>query len=152
MKKSHLNEYGKVVHTTVSALFFNKQDQIMLIQKADKKYNKKWSVIAGHIEEGESVQTALLREVNEETGFLLSDDSYFKLAEFKNLNDTCRYGANFHDWYVFKVEMIKELKDFKFDAEEIIQAKFIDKSELMSMKENLTSGAKSLFLKLGFIS
>ncbi|RXJ74646.1 NUDIX hydrolase [Veronia nyctiphanis] len=52
----------------VAAVILNEQGQLLLQKKADGS----WSLPAGMIEPGESPKTALLREVEEETGFKVS--------------------------------------------------------------------------------
>jgi 8-oxo-dGTP diphosphatase len=49
----------------VSAVIFNERQEILLQKRAD---TGKWCIISGHVEFGETVQQAMLREVLEETG------------------------------------------------------------------------------------
>ncbi len=48
----------------VSAIIFNESKKILLQRRMD---TKKWCVISGHVEFGESVEEAIVREVLEET-------------------------------------------------------------------------------------
>jgi 8-oxo-dGTP diphosphatase len=48
----------------VAAAIFNKQGEVLLQQRTDVG---KWGVISGHVEFGETVEQAVLREIMEET-------------------------------------------------------------------------------------
>ena len=84
---------------TVGALIYNSQKQVLMI-KTDK-WSGKWGIPGGKIEYGEPSESALRREIAEETNltisnikFILSQDSiesdeFFKPAHFILLNYTC---------------------------------------------------------------
>ncbi len=81
-----------------------------------------WACPAGHIDEREGVEEALLREVKEETDLEIGD---YKLLihEFIDWNE-CAQGVRGHDWYVFEIinwegnpkEKDKEAKQFSWIA------------------------------------
>lgn len=146
MKKEKLNNAGKKVHTTVSALFFNEKKEMLIIKKSDPAYSKKYSVVAGHVEDGETIEDALLREVFEEMNLNVSE--YELIAEFENLNDTCRYGVSFHDWHVFKINHKIEIEKINFDKEEIESLQWMGINEIQKNKEFFTSGSKSMLSAL----
>lgn len=151
MKKQRLNENNEIVHSTISALLV-KGDEILLIQKADPKYAKKWSIVAGHVEEGEEIECAFLREIEEEIGIKLNRNDYHKSFFFENLDDQCRYDqVKKHDWHVFSVTKDIEIDQLTIDKDEIIQMKWFKLKDLPKFKEKLTSGAFSLFKKLEYI-
>lgn len=146
MKFEKLNDSGDSLHVTVAALFFNKNNDMLIIQKADPAYKKKYSVVAGHLEENETIEDALLREVYEEIGVNVSE--YELLAEFKNLNDHCRYGVFFHDWNIFKINQVIDIDKIDFDKEEIISLQWMSKEKIIENKEFFTSGSKSMLTAL----
>jgi len=146
MKLERLSQSNQKVHTTVSALFFKGED-ILIIQKADPAYKKKFSVVAGHLEEGESIEDALLREVSEEMNLNIS--SYSLMKSFVELPDSCRYGVDVHDWHVYHVNHEIDIDKIEFDKEEIVGLKWINKKDLPEMKEFFTSGSKSMLTALG---
>ena len=84
MKVEKTTKNGDKKHQTVAALFFN-GEKMLIIQKADPAYQKKYSVIAGHVEDGETIEDALLREVYEETGLNISE--FELMAVFVDLAD-----------------------------------------------------------------
>ncbi len=146
MKVEKINKNNEKIHVTVAAMFF-KDDKVLIIQKADPAYKKKYSIVAGHVEEGESIEDALLREVAEETGLNISE--YTLMESFKELKDSCRYGVNLHDWHVYRIEHEIDIDKIDFDKEEIIALHWVSLSDLPSMKEYFTSGSKSMFTALG---
>jgi 8-oxo-dGTP pyrophosphatase MutT (NUDIX family) len=58
----------QALRSSVNAVVFNEQGQILLQQRRDNGY---WNLPGGHIELGESATTALVREVHEETGLVV---------------------------------------------------------------------------------
>ena len=53
----------KEILPAVSAIVFNERNEILLQRRAD---TKKWCIISGHVEFGETVEDAIVREVLEE--------------------------------------------------------------------------------------
>jgi len=54
----------KEILPAVSAIIFNENREVLLQRRKD---TKKWCVISGHVEFGESIEEAMIREVMEET-------------------------------------------------------------------------------------
>jgi ADP-ribose pyrophosphatase YjhB (NUDIX family) len=52
----------------VGAVIWNAKREIVLIRRGRAPRENQWSIPGGHVEWGESVQDALLREIREETG------------------------------------------------------------------------------------
>lgn len=148
MKKVRLNANRELIHQTVCAIFI-KNDEIMLIRKSDKAYGDKLSVVAGHIEEDEDHQSALVREVKEEIGLDVKD--FVLMKELKDLNDTCRYGANIHDWYVYKINDDIDIQKLILDKSEISELFYVKISEMKKLEDKFTSGSKSMFKALGWL-
>jgi 8-oxo-dGTP pyrophosphatase MutT (NUDIX family) len=53
----------KEILPAVSAIILNEQQEILMQKRAD---TKKWCIISGHVEFGETVEEAIIREVREE--------------------------------------------------------------------------------------
>ena len=49
----------------VAAIIFNEQGQVLLQKRKDVN---EWCIISGHVEFGETVEAAIIREIREETG------------------------------------------------------------------------------------
>jgi nucleoside triphosphatase len=65
---------------TVGALIFNPEGKIFLMRS--HKWNDQYCIPGGHIELGERIEEAVIREVKEETGLDVYDLEYICLQEF----------------------------------------------------------------------
>jgi nucleoside triphosphatase len=65
---------------TVGALIFNPESKILLVRS--HKWRNKYVIPGGHIELGETIVAALIREVKEETGLYIYDIEFIGLQEF----------------------------------------------------------------------
>jgi 8-oxo-dGTP diphosphatase len=52
----------------VGAVIWNDKDEVVLVRRGKAPKQNQWSIPGGHVEWGESLRDALLREVLEETG------------------------------------------------------------------------------------
>lgn len=57
---------------TVDAVVFNTRSQLLLIQRRYEPFKGMWALPGGHVEEGETCQQAVMRELHEETGLKLT--------------------------------------------------------------------------------
>lgn len=63
----------------VSALYLNVGGEYLYLQKSqNRSFAYEWSVPAGKVEEGESLEGALIREVYEEIGVVLEEFSFLQ--------------------------------------------------------------------------
>ncbi len=67
-------------HPTVGALIFNPEGKMLLVQS--HKFHGKWVVPGGHIEVGEKMTDAIIREAKEETGLDVYDPQFIFHQEF----------------------------------------------------------------------
>lgn len=147
-KMYSVNAKNQGYHTTVCGMFFD-DNKVLIIEKADPAYKRKFSVVAGHVEENETIEDALKREISEELNIVLTDN-YELLKVFKQLDDSCRYGIDIHDWYVFDIKLNIDIEKINFDKEEIISLQWIEKEELPKYKNYFTPGSKSMLTALGY--
>jgi ADP-ribose pyrophosphatase YjhB (NUDIX family) len=97
----YYEEDGEVIHCSVGAIIVY-DGKILLLKR--RKYPYKYSVPAGHLEEAENPDKAVLREVQEETGIEETSEN-FELVESKVIEDKCRRGADRHDWNLYRLEL-----------------------------------------------
>ncbi|UCG53247.1 MAG: NUDIX domain-containing protein [Candidatus Latescibacterota bacterium] len=65
---------------TVGALIFNPRGELFLMKS--HKWRGRWVVPGGHIDLGETIEEALVREVKEETGLDIYDIEFLCFQEF----------------------------------------------------------------------
>ena len=74
MSKQHYPE------PTVGALIFNPEGKLLLVKS--HKWRGKYVIPGGHIELGETIETALRREIKEETNLDIYDIEFLIMQEF----------------------------------------------------------------------
>jgi ADP-ribose pyrophosphatase YjhB (NUDIX family) len=57
------------VALVVSALIEDEEKRLLMVREAQSEFYGLWNQPAGHVDPGESIEEALLREVREETGY-----------------------------------------------------------------------------------
>jgi len=83
--KSEIHKKGHY-HNTVHIWFYTIKGEILLQQRAASKaiYPLLWDVsVAGHIDAGESLKSGAVREIAEEIGLIVSEDSLNKIGVFE---------------------------------------------------------------------
>lgn len=143
------NPNGTPFHITVAALFIH-NGKTLIIKKSDPAYDHKYSIVAGHLENGESPRSALLREVKEELGLALIDFKF--LRKEIGVKDLCRYGLNLHDWYIFCSDKYIDIDSIKFDSSEIEGLEWVSLHELNNIRNKFTQGSSLILKKLGYIN
>ena len=83
---------------TVGALFIRPDGKVLLGLRAPSKkvWPSHWDTIGGHVEDGESLDDALIREVQEETGVT---PTQFRLIATVRERQPERYGDALHHIY-----------------------------------------------------
>lgn len=107
----------------------NNNNQVLLLKRSEKeKYNaNKWSVLAGHVEDFDlTIEDAVLREIREELGIVLSSDKLY-LIDIKD--EMCE--TKFYYTYINRYE-----DEFILQKEEVTSVKWYDINEVIVMMEN----------------
>lgn len=69
---------------TAFALIFNENTKVLLIQEGYEPGYGKWCLPGGHVESNEDLQTAITREVREETGGLIVGSANLTVTKILN--------------------------------------------------------------------
>ena len=94
------------MHYSVGALI-EKDNKFLLVDRANPPFG--FAAIAGHIDEGETSEEALFREVREESDLKVKSCSL--LFEEELDWNWCKAGVQSHYWYVYKCEVEGEARN-----------------------------------------
>lgn len=132
--KSVIHQKG-YYHNTVHIWFYTDDGEILLSQRSAKKMicPLLWDVsVAGHIDAGESIEQAAIRETKEEIGISISENDLHKIGVFKCFQ-SYKNGINdneFHHTFICELEVL--LFDLIPQEEEVEALKLVS---LNSFKE-----------------
>ncbi len=90
---------GKKIHYSVGAIIV-RDGKYLLVDRLKIPYG--FACVAGHVDEGETPEDAIQREIKEESG-LKTEKIELLDEEFIDWNE-CRRGVRGHYFYVFKTE------------------------------------------------
>lgn len=102
------------IHVSVGALVVQK-GQILLMDRAKPPYGLAGP--AGHVDEGETQEIAILREVQEESGLVVINKKLI-LEEFVPWN-TCSQGIEGHRWFLYQCDVKGALHRSKAEAKSL---------------------------------
>jgi len=132
------------MHKSVGAIIKDEGgNKILMIDR--KKFPFGWACPAGHIEEGETLEETLIKEVKEETNLNVADRKLL-FHEFIDWNK-CARGVKGHDWYVY--EILKWSGEVKKSEREKKAIKWVEVSEIKNLE--LEEVWKYWFTKLKII-
>ena len=116
------------VLVSVNAIITNKENNIILV-KLGRPQDKRglWALPGGKVEEGESFEEALVREVFEETNISKENYQFHKITMLHDFPETtCKH--------IYHLQLNDNLKlDDTFKNEEILQIKNFDKDEILNI-------------------
>jgi 8-oxo-dGTP pyrophosphatase MutT (NUDIX family) len=112
--KTSKSKEGKVMHYSVGAVI-EENGKYLLIDR--KIYPPGFAGIAGHLDEGETPEQAIVREIKEEAG-LDAENCKLLLEEEMSWNK-CSRGIGCHYWYLFKCQVKGEINQNKRETKSI---------------------------------
>lgn len=132
---------GKIMHYSVGALIEH-HGKYLLIDRVQPPYG--FAGIAGHVDEGEDEETALIREVKEESGLIVK--GYRLLFEEEVSNNICSKGITVHYWYLYECKVSGKMQQ---NTNETKSIGWYSKEELKRLK--LEPVWQYWFRKLGLL-
>ena len=115
----------------IAGCIVRKENKILMVKEAKKKCYGQWNYPAGHMEEGEKITDAAIRETFEETGCKVNLTGVLPICSFNKLEGT-------RILVKFTADVIEE--NITFDTDEILDVQWIDIDTIKSMsKEELRS-------------
>jgi len=106
---------------TLAGCLVEKDGRFLLVQEAQKKAYKLWNTPAGHVDEGETVEQAAVRETKEESGYDVVLGR--KLGVYQSKRG--------HPLHIFSAQIIGG--ELSFPADEILDARWLTKDEIKQL-------------------
>jgi ADP-ribose pyrophosphatase YjhB (NUDIX family) len=132
---------GKLLHYSAGAVI-KKDDKYLLIDRVNPPYG--FAGLAGHIDEGESADEAVVREIKEESGLKIISKRL--IFEEEILWNYCKDGTQVHKWWLYECEVEGNVVQ---DKEESKSIGWYTTDEIKNL--NLEPVWKYWFEKLGII-
>ncbi len=132
---------GKEMHYSAGAIL-KKDGKYLLVDRLNPPLG--FAGLAGHIEDGETPEQALFREVKEESNL---DVKSYKLLFVQEIDgNVCSRGVPVHYWYFYECEVEGEIR---FNSDESKSIDWYSKDELLKL--NLEPIWAFWFKKLGIL-
>lgn len=116
------------MHKSAGAIIKNEKGEILMIER--KIFPPGWACPAGHVDEGESSEEAMIREAREEVGLNVNKCKLL-IHEVVDWNK-CSKGIVGHDWYVY--EVLDYEGEVKRSEDETKNFKWVSEEELKKLK------------------
>lgn len=130
-------------HNTIHLWLYTKNGEILLQQRSHKKaiYPLLWDVsAAGHIDAGESFETAAIRETQEELSLLLKPEELQQIGVFKHASSYANDSIHDNEFHqVFIAELKVDINQLSPQEEEVEAIKLVSFDEFRSLLENSKS-------------
>ena len=131
-------------HLVVNAWILNDKGEFLITQRsANKSHPLMWECTGGSAIVGESSLEAAVREVKEELGIDVDNDSAMFVGSTRRFYDSCP--DILHVW-LFKIN--KEINEFKIQKEEVNDVMWAPKSKILQLFNEGKFEANSLFNKV----
>lgn len=109
----------------ISGCIVIKDNKILMVQEALPHCYGKWNFPAGHVDEGENIRVAAIREVFEETGCKVELKGVLPIVSIQTPK------GETHVLIRFVAEIVEE--NIKFNPEEILDVKWIEIEKVKNM-------------------
>lgn len=109
----------------ISGCIVVKDNKILMVQEAHPHCYGKWNFPAGHVDEGENIRVAAIREVFEETGCKVELKGVLPIVSIQTPK------GETHVLIRFVAEIVEE--NIKFNPEEILDVKWIEIEKIKNM-------------------
>lgn len=127
------------LHNEVACFVINDNKEILLEKRSpNKRYSpNKYGLCAGHVMVGESLKTALVREIEEEIGIKVNEEDLTPIGE----KEYTHKETNSHITYFYYIKINLSESDFTIQEEELTEVKWFkieDIKKLIASNDNPT--------------
>ena len=135
-ERNFIHENG-IWHREVAVWIMNEKGEILLQKRAKtkKQYPDKWSICAGDIDASESVEVAMVREIEEEIGISLKIEDLEFLGVYKVQEETNNIKNNYFN-YTYFIKRDWKIEDYKIRLEELSEVKYFSFEKIEEMIRN----------------
>lgn len=127
-------------HNTVHIWFYTENGEILLAQRSAKKTicPLLWDVsVAGHIDAGETIKQAAIRETKEEIGVTISENDLYKIGVFECFQtyDNGIIDNEFH--HTFICDLSYHFYDIELQEEEVEEVKLVSANDFNDLLDDI---------------
>ncbi len=122
-----------LLHNEIACFIINSNNEILLQKRSmNKRFNPgKWGLCAGHVDSGESLEDATLREIKEEIGL---DFDKSELHSFSEREINIRE-KNSHIAYFYYIKADFDINECTIQEEELSEVKWFNVDYLIELVE-----------------
>lgn len=131
LSRKKIHEYG-FWHRHVSSWIMNKDGKILLQKRAacKKRNPNRWAKTGGHVDSGETVEEAIIREIKEEIGIDIPKEEVKVLDVMRSPEPNNRY---FVYNFIFLVD--HKIEDYTLQKGEVSSVKYFTIEEIENAKK-----------------
>ena len=136
--KSEIHTKG-YYHNTAHVWFYNPEAEVLLAQRSATKAicPLLWDIsVAGHVDAGETIEHAAIRETREEIGIEIPEASLDKIGVYDCFQSYPNGIKDNEFHHTFIAAIAYELKDLKLDTDEVAQVKFVSIPQFLELLKN----------------
>lgn len=136
-ERNIIHEKG-IWHREVAVWIMNEKGEILLQKRASTKKQEpnKWAICAGHVDAGEAVESAIIREMEEELGIKVSIDELEFLNIYKKQDNLPNNIKNYNFQYMYFIKTNWKIEDYTIRLEELSEIKYIPFTEFERIVKN----------------
>ena len=136
--KSEIHSEGHL-HNTAHVWMYNIKGEVLLQQRAASKTicPLLWDVsVAGHVDAGETIEQAAIREAKEEIGIVISEHQLNKIGVFKCFQSYTNgiIDNEFHNTYITEINVT--IEQLRLQKDEVEDMKFVSLSGFKQLLSN----------------